>query len=320
MNNKFLLQDLVQSILDTNDLDKKEVDAFVRSYFAVLEQAIFEKEYVKIKNLGKFSLQKMRARKSVDISTGEASLIKSHYRLSFVPDNKLKELVNHPFAHLESVELDSPEEKIDASLSSPIESLTSNKSNTKEENSMKKKEKSAFVVSDQPTAKEKASPALAPKSPKGKLAAWIVFVVIMCALIIYALMKTVFSISSVEFETETRVQEIVSEPESTVPVLEEPITPVVQEIDPANWEVFKVVRLERGKRLTLLAQEYYGNKVFWVYIYEANKDHIANPNKILAGTKIKIPKADPSVIDAQNPESIRIAKEKETKLRARFSK
>ncbi len=353
MNNKFLLQDLVQLILDTNDLDKKEVETFVRAYFAVIEKALFDEDYVKINDLGKFSLQKVEARKSVNVNTGEAFEIKAHYKLVFVPDVKLREIANKPFEHLEAIELDykqqSPEAAIPRQAVGPepalktagpelsslsnrpepskhsaeqeltqIEPINPDKPITKEDNIMEKKEKTVFVVTDKPAANEKKTAPATQKPKKGKLLAWIVFVVIMCALIIFALWKTVFT--STEPETETTDTEVVTESAPVVPVVEEATLPAPKVVDPASWETLKVVRLEAGKRLTLLAQEYYGNKVFWVYIYEANKAQIKNPNTILAGTKIRIPKADPAVINAKDPESVRIAKEKETKYRAQFSK
>ena len=331
MNNKFLLQDLVQSILDTNDLDRKEVEAFVRAYFAVIEKALFEEDYVKINDLGKFNLQKVEARKSVNVNTGETFEIKAHYKLAFAPDNKLKEIVNKPFAHLEAVELVSEKQSAELSkqhvMPEPAkasvepeltqeEIIIPNKPTTKEDKIMEKKDKTVFVVTDKPAANDKKTPTPPQKPKKGKLLAWIVFVVIMCALIIFALWKTVFSDST----SEPAVKEVVTESAPATPAVEAVTPPAPKVVDPASWETLKVVRLERGKRLTLLAKEFYGNKVFWVYIYEANKDQIKNPNKILAGTKIRIPKADPAVINAKDPESVRIAKEKETKYRAQFSK
>lgn len=48
--------------------------------------------------------------------------------------------------------------------------------------------------------------------------------------------------------------------------------------------------IREGSRLTWLAYRYYGNKALWVYIYDANKDHLGNPNNIKTGTPIRIPK------------------------------
>ncbi len=49
-------------------------------------------------------------------------------------------------------------------------------------------------------------------------------------------------------------------------------------------------QINEGSRLTWLAYRYYGNKALWVYIYDANKDHLTDPNHIQVGTSIRIPK------------------------------
>jgi nucleoid DNA-binding protein len=69
-----------------------------------------------------------------------------------------------------------------------------------------------------------------------------------------------------------------------------------------------------GQRLTLLALRNYGNKQFWVYIYLYNTDVISNPNNVPQGTRIKIPKLDPSLANPDNPEHIRVAREIQNKL------
>jgi len=68
-------------------------------------------------------------------------------------------------------------------------------------------------------------------------------------------------------------------------------------------------RINVGSRLTILSKRYYGIKDFWVYIYEANKEIISNPDNIAIGTIIRIPKLDPRLIDTTNPRCIEKAKE-----------
>jgi len=58
--------------------------------------------------------------------------------------------------------------------------------------------------------------------------------------------------------------------------------------------------VKEGSRLTLIAQKYYGNKRFWVYIYFYNTDIIQHPNQIPAGTVVKVPKLDKSLVDPNN--------------------
>ncbi len=68
-------------------------------------------------------------------------------------------------------------------------------------------------------------------------------------------------------------------------------------------------RISSGSRLTLMAKKYYKKSDFWVYIYEANKASIPNPDNIAAGTLIQIPKLDARLIDASNPKCIKKALE-----------
>lgn len=68
-------------------------------------------------------------------------------------------------------------------------------------------------------------------------------------------------------------------------------------------------RIHSGNRLTLISKRYYGSKDFWVYIYEANMNHISNPDKIPEGTLIQIPKLNPLLINISNPRCIAKAKE-----------
>ena len=80
-----------------------------------------------------------------------------------------------------------------------------------------------------------------------------------------------------------------------------------------NNNYLAIETFQVGSRLTLLALKYYGSKDFWVYIYEANKDVIKNPDNISVGTKIKIPKLDKNLIDPNNAKCIQKAKELQSK-------
>jgi len=68
-------------------------------------------------------------------------------------------------------------------------------------------------------------------------------------------------------------------------------------------------RITPGNRLTIISKRYYGSKDFWVYIYEANKERISNPDNIAIGTFIRIPKLDQRLIDVSNPRCLEKAKE-----------
>ena len=73
----------------------------------------------------------------------------------------------------------------------------------------------------------------------------------------------------------------------------------------------KVDTITNKRFLATMAREYYGDPAFWVYIYEYNKDNLGTrPNRIKPGTKVTIPPAEMYGIDASDPNSIELAKEK----------
>lgn len=74
------------------------------------------------------------------------------------------------------------------------------------------------------------------------------------------------------------------------------------------------VTIEPGSRLTLISLKYYGNKIFWVYLYEHNKSRIHDPNNVPIGTKIEVPAPELYGIDAHSRESIRRASVKQTEI------
>lgn len=106
MNERLSLQDLIDILAKKQDITKKDAEAFLRELVAVISDTIEGNESVKIKDFGVFKLVKVSARKSVDVNTGEAIEIPPHYKLSFTPDRVLKEAINRPFSHFESVVLE----------------------------------------------------------------------------------------------------------------------------------------------------------------------------------------------------------------------
>ncbi|MFR1987551.1 MAG: HU family DNA-binding protein, partial [Prevotellamassilia sp.] len=105
MKKKLLLQDISDHIAQQEGISKKDADTFVRAFFEVIEQGLLEENFVKIKGLGTFKLVTVSERESVNINTGERFQISSHTKVTFTPDSSMKELVNRPFAHFETVDL-----------------------------------------------------------------------------------------------------------------------------------------------------------------------------------------------------------------------
>lgn len=85
--------------------------------------------------------------------------------------------------------------------------------------------------------------------------------------------------------------------------------PAAAPAKPASGEIIATVTIGKGDRLTLLAEKYYGHKDYWVYIFEANKSVIKNPDAVSAGMKLKIPKLGSDKVDVNNPQTLTKAKE-----------
>lgn len=65
-------------------------------------------------------------------------------------------------------------------------------------------------------------------------------------------------------------------------------------------------KMHEDSRLAWMAWRYYGNKDFWVYLYDANKDHIVNPDKIKVGTPIRVPRLTAEQMDTNRADTRRI--------------
>ena len=71
--------------------------------FEVANEGLHEDKLLKIKWLGTFKVTPVKDRESVDVNTGERIVIGGRDKISFTPDNILKEIVNKPFAQFETV-------------------------------------------------------------------------------------------------------------------------------------------------------------------------------------------------------------------------
>lgn len=105
MNEKLNIQDIVRLLAEKKRITKKESEAFVREFFLLIEQGLEKDKYVKIKGLGTFRLIEVGSRESVNVNTGERIRIAGHTKVTFTPEASLKDTINKPFAHFETVVL-----------------------------------------------------------------------------------------------------------------------------------------------------------------------------------------------------------------------
>ena len=105
MNERLTIQDLIDLLAAKHSMTKKDAEAFVKEFFLLIEQALENEKTVKIKGLGTFKLVDVDSRESVNVNTGERFQIKGHTKVSFTPDTNLRDTINKPFAHFETVVL-----------------------------------------------------------------------------------------------------------------------------------------------------------------------------------------------------------------------
>ena len=153
MNERLTIQDLTDLLAAKHSMTKKDAEAFVKEFFLLIEQALESENTVKVKGLGTFKLIDVDSRESVNVNTGERFQIKGHTKVSFSPDANLRDTINKPFAHFETVVLnentvledtpieeteeeESGEEVIPTVIPEPIEPQSQPKEEEKEEMSL----------------------------------------------------------------------------------------------------------------------------------------------------------------------------------------
>ena len=100
---KISLSDLAQRLAEKSGISLQDAELFIRKMFDVANEGLQSDKLVKMKWLGTFKVMAVKDRESVDVNTGERILIEGRDKISFTPDNILKEIVNKPFAQFETV-------------------------------------------------------------------------------------------------------------------------------------------------------------------------------------------------------------------------
>lgn len=84
-------------------------------------------------------------------------------------------------------------------------------------------------------------------------------------------------------------------------------------------EFITTEQVRDGSRLAQIARRHYGeDKIdLWVYIYDANKDRLSNPNDIKVGTELRIPKLSDRQMDLTDPTTQEEIKQLKAQIQSR---
>ncbi|PDP71890.1 HU family DNA-binding protein [Tannerella forsythia] len=463
MDEKLSIYDIAEILTAKTGREKADIETFIETLIAVINDVITHNGVVRIKGIGSFKVIPVKERESIHVNTGERIVIPAHHKLSFLPDKILKEKINRPFAFFEAIETNETENNETASsglsnddeedendepitaeepVQKPVREVTKatediapkteenpapllvlpSEDETKEEQKTMDKEiekepddgpseeraigshrasaanretlqKSTIIpikqeiMSENNERKEqhvnetpKSHPVAKPVVKKKKKETSNTSLYVILALLLLLLGVGIFyyfyydRLSYEEFNSTTQhtqttddsfllpgdsaaVQESeksenvdtsgvtasgTNESTATSPVASTSSTrkeqtastastsskkttpqqtkPATDTSTSSDHNVMARVKVASGERLTLLAQKYYGNKVFWVYIYDFNKAKIPDPDRVPAGMEILIPAKEVYAINAQSSASIAQAKELQSKIMANKTK
>ena len=152
------MKDIARCLVDKHGLKVADAEHFIALMIDVINEGVQRERQVKIKGLGTFKLTSVSSRESVDVNTGERIVIEGRDKISFTPDNAMKELVNRPFSQFETVVINEGvelEDEFDEQLeeSTPVEEKTESveeKTVEKVDNPHEKRVEAVAVVSELP--------------------------------------------------------------------------------------------------------------------------------------------------------------------------
>lgn len=334
MDKKRLLQDLIDGLAADQGMKKKEAEDFIRLYFDTIQNALLNDKIVKVNGLGTFKLIEVEARNSVNVNTGEALLIPEHLKLSFIPDATFKEAINKPFADFEPIEATSEKKTNNHDTphidQTPVEEPSVQVHHTTLAPEPTKQPEIQELL-DQLTTNEQPMKPENPHRPVRTILLVVSGILLIAGLTFWSIISnqsakkdvteklklveaynledtTGFSEEPALIENPAIKDSIETTPQpvSQAPKEKQPTTPTTEKPAPKRSIPLSVV-IGAGDRLTLIAQKYYGHKVYWVYIYMENKEAISNPNNVPVGTTLRLPDKHPTQMDPNNAQSIQKA-------------
>ena len=97
------IKDLARFLVEKHGIKLADAEFFISLMTEIINEGVHRERQVKIKGLGTFKLTSVSSRESIDVNTGERIVIERRDKLSFAPDNAMKELVNQPFSQFETI-------------------------------------------------------------------------------------------------------------------------------------------------------------------------------------------------------------------------
>lgn len=339
MENKLTWVELKKVVARQTGLTEKDVHLLLSTWLDEMVAALKRGEELHINGLGTFRMKTMKARKSVNVTTGEEILLPETERLTYTMALGMENRLNdkgqpHMEAGIDPIQKLS--DQADEIMDILGEMGQGPKADEQTQNPAEPEVPIVPEVTIPVTQHEQPKPQEAPKQEDKKedkkkpdshlwLTAGItilVFLLLVCGLIFFFQYKIEQWLNDLREQAEM-VGEIPDDlgDSSAVPLYDETATDSLSTdtvptdsiaIEQANQEsvaetpvytdFIGTEEMHQDSRLAWMAYRYYGKKDLWVFIYDANKDHISDPERIPVGTPIKIPRLDEETMRLSTPE------------------
>jgi len=296
MENKLTWVELKKAVARQTHMSEKEVNLILTTWLDEMKAALMRGEDLHINGLGTFKMKTMKARKSVDVTTGEAIILPETDRLTFTMSSSLDDLwsdtPNKPKAGMD------PIQKLSEQADEIMDIIGEIKAIEQEgEKAIGQEGEEAIERED-----EKAKRQEGEKKQRLWLTAGITvvaFIILLTGLVFFFQYKIEQWLINLREQAEmVEVEQMTDNRSQVTDTIE---TTEAIETTQVNYreytEFIGTEQMHQDSRLAWMAYRYYGNKKLWVFIYDANKDHISTPQHIAVGTPIRIPKLSQEILN-----------------------
>lgn len=314
-------------------VSEKVADDFLNNLFGSIQEGLQKEGDVNVSGLGTFKLQEMPARESVNVTTGERITIKGYRKVVFTegthsaPTKKADEPIDpikklgEQAEEIKDILSELGAMKGDALAEGALASdaLTDNEENKESDKSESKEEK---------------------KKPFNAWLTGLITVAVFALLLVIAYFVLRHQIVSWADGMRSTIEERVGAPDSKdienctdltdqtdapEPASEEATvateqvnvteqtnhTETQEQAKPSVYndaerkftEFQATETVGQDSRLAWVAKKHYGEKALWVFIYEANRDKLKKPDRVMPGMQLRIPKLPKELRDVNNPQT-----------------
>ena len=158
------IKDIAKLLVEKHKMSMAVADDFLQNVVEVINDGLLQDRIVKIKGFGTFKLQEVKERSSVNVNTGERVVIAAHDKITFTPDAVMRDMVNKPFAHFETVIVDGNDtpapkkEEVKKEEPKPVEEPQKEEPKKEEPQKVEpKKEEPKVEVKEEPATEESSS-------------------------------------------------------------------------------------------------------------------------------------------------------------------